>query len=117
MDHDNLGEFECRTSASNPQATLTIIRQSNDGIKHSDIQYRTTSHFVNGTNSIKFLVNTRLIDQILQDNIEIVSFVFLQLPRIDLSLHGNLLTCEATLNIEALPLSKQVTYVLNVNRK
>ncbi|CAF1114272.1 unnamed protein product [Rotaria sordida] len=91
---DNLGEFECRTSMSNPQAKLTIIRQSNDGLKHSDIAYNTKSTYINGNNSIKFM-----------------------LPRIDLSLHGNLLTCEATLDIDTPPLTKQVTYVLNVNHK
>jgi hypothetical protein len=92
--NDNLGELECRTSLSNPQAILTIIRQTNDGIKHSDISYRTPSTYINGINSIKFL-----------------------LPPIDLSLHGNLLTCEATLDIGTTSLTKQVTYVLNVNRK
>ncbi|CAF1198899.1 unnamed protein product [Adineta steineri] len=92
--NDSLGEFECRTSISNPQATLTIIRQSNDGIKHSDIPYKTSSTYLNGINSIKFM-----------------------LPQIDLSLHGNLLTCEATLDIDTSPLTKQVTYVLNVNHK
>jgi hypothetical protein len=55
--NDNLGEFECRTSISNPQATLTVIRQSNDGTKHSDIQYRTPSTYINGINSIKFMVS------------------------------------------------------------
>lgn len=57
MNSDNLGEFECRTSVSNPQATLSISRQSNDGIKHSDIQYLTSSNYIDGTNSIKFLVS------------------------------------------------------------
>jgi hypothetical protein len=55
--NDNLGEFECRTSISNPQAILTIIRQSNDGVKHSDIQYKTSSTYTNGINSIKFMVS------------------------------------------------------------
>ena len=41
---------------SNPQAILTIIRQTNDGIKHSDIQYKTSSTYINGINSIKFMV-------------------------------------------------------------
>lgn len=54
--NDNLGEFECRTSLSNPQAILTIIRQTNDGIKHSDILYKTPSTYINGINSIKFMV-------------------------------------------------------------
>jgi hypothetical protein len=54
--NDNLGEFECRTSISNPQATLTVIRQSNDGKKHTDIQYKTPSSYINGINSIKFMV-------------------------------------------------------------
>ncbi len=54
--NDNLDEFECRTSLSNPQAILTIIRQTNDGIKHSDIQYRTPSIYINGINSIRFVV-------------------------------------------------------------
>ncbi|CAF3700945.1 unnamed protein product [Rotaria socialis] len=92
--NDNLGEFECRTSLSNPQATLSIIRQSNDGVKHLDIEYKTPSTYINGINSIKFM-----------------------LPRIDLTLHGNLLTCEATLDMYTPPLTKQVTYVLNVNHK
>ncbi len=56
IEHDNLGEFECRTSLSNPQATLTIIRQTNDGIKHSDILYKIPSTYMNGINSIKFMV-------------------------------------------------------------
>jgi hypothetical protein len=55
--NDNLGEFECRTSISNPQAILTIIRQANDGVKHSDIQYKTSSTYINGINSIKFMVS------------------------------------------------------------
>lgn len=55
--NDNLGEFECRTSISNPQAILSIIRQSNDGIKHSDIEYKTPSTYSNGINSIKFMVS------------------------------------------------------------
>jgi len=55
--NDNLGELECRTSLSNPQARLTIIRQTNDGIKHSDILYKTPSTYINGINSIKFTVN------------------------------------------------------------
>jgi hypothetical protein len=54
--NDNLGEFECRTSLSNPQAMLTIIRQTNDGIKHSNILYKTPSIYINGINSIKFMV-------------------------------------------------------------
>ena len=45
------------------------------------------------------------------------SLIYFQLPPIDLSLHGNLLTCEATLNIDQPPLTKQITYVLNVNRE
>ncbi|CAF5074428.1 unnamed protein product, partial [Rotaria socialis] len=53
--NDNLGEFECRTSLSNPQATLSIIRQSNDGVKHLDIEYKTPSTYINGINSIKFM--------------------------------------------------------------
>lgn len=55
--YDNLGEFECRTSLSNPQAILTIIRQTNDGVKHSDILYKTPSSYIDGINSIKFMVN------------------------------------------------------------
>ena len=54
--NDNLGEFECRTSLSNPQAILSIIRQTNDGIKHLDILYKTPSTYINGINSIKFMV-------------------------------------------------------------
>ena len=61
--NDNLGEFECRTSLSNPQATLTIIRQTNDGIKHSDIQYRTPSTYINGINSIKFMVSIEIFSK------------------------------------------------------
>lgn len=55
---DNLGEFECRTSMSNPQATLTVMRQSNDGTKHVDIEYKTPSTYINGINSIKFMVSS-----------------------------------------------------------
>jgi hypothetical protein len=55
--NDNLGELECRTSLSNPQAKLTVIRQTNDGIKHSDILYKSPSTYINGINSIKFTVN------------------------------------------------------------
>ena len=54
--NDSVGEFECRTSASNPQATLTIVRQSSDGTKYSDIQYKTASTYVDGINSVKFMV-------------------------------------------------------------
>ena len=56
MDDNNLSEFECRTSLSNPQAQLTLFRQSNDGQKHFDIQYKTSSLYKNGINSIKFMV-------------------------------------------------------------
>lgn len=89
-----LDEFECRTSLSNPQAKLSIIRQTNDGIRHTDIITRDPSTYINGINSLRF-----------------------SLPSIDLSLHGTLLTCEATLDISPVPLTKQVTYVLNVNHK
>ncbi|CAF1409739.1 unnamed protein product [Adineta steineri] len=94
INNDDSREFECRTSSSNPPAQLKITRQTNDGQKHLDIQYKKPKSLTNGNNSIKFM-----------------------LPQIDLSLHGNLLTCEAILNIGTLPLTKQVTYVLNVNHK
>ena len=57
MTNESLGEFECRTSASNPRAVLTIIRQSNDGVKHADIQVRPSESYINGSNSIKFMVS------------------------------------------------------------
>lgn len=56
--NNSLGEFECRTSVSNPQAVLTIVRQSNDGVKHADIQYKSASTYINGVNSVKFTVTT-----------------------------------------------------------
>jgi hypothetical protein len=56
MDNDDPIEFECRTSISNPQVQLTITRQSNDGQKHFDIQYKTSTSYINGINSIKFMV-------------------------------------------------------------
>lgn len=59
--HDNLGEFECRTSLSNPQATLTIIRQTNGGAKFSDILYKTPSTYINGINSIRFMVTIQFL--------------------------------------------------------
>ncbi|CAF4048068.1 unnamed protein product [Rotaria sp. Silwood2] len=94
MNNDTYNEFECRTSISNPQTQLTIIRQSNDGQKHFDIRYKTSDTYINGINSIKFM-----------------------LPQIDLSLHENLLTCQAISNIDTSLLTKQVTYVLYVNHK
>lgn len=54
---DEQTEFECQTSISNPEATLTITRQSNDGIKHSDIRYESTSNYADGKNSIRFKVS------------------------------------------------------------
>ena len=56
LDHDNCRVFECRTSSSNPQAQLTVYRQANDGTKHMDIQYKTSSAYINGINSIQFTV-------------------------------------------------------------
>ena len=61
--YDNLGQFECQTSVSNPQAQLTVIRQTNDGKKYSDIQYKTPSTYSRGINSIKFMVSC-LLDSI-----------------------------------------------------
>jgi len=57
MDNDISNEFECRTSSSNPQVQLKIIRQSKDGQKHFDIQSKTPSSYINGINSIKFMVD------------------------------------------------------------
>ncbi|CAF1488244.1 unnamed protein product [Rotaria sordida] len=94
MDDDICNEFECRTSISNPQTQLTIIRQSNDGEKHFDIRYKTSSIYINGINSIKFM-----------------------LPRIDHSLHESLLICQAILDINIPLRIKQVTYTLYVNHK
>ncbi|CAF1379162.1 unnamed protein product [Rotaria sordida] len=79
----------------NPQAKLTRIRPSNDGIKHSDITYYTPSIYTSRIN---------------------IDFFF-SLRRIGLSLRGNLLTYEATLDIDILLLTKQVIHVLNVNYK
>ncbi|CAM4919915.1 unnamed protein product [Rotaria socialis] len=93
-DDDKHYEFECRTSLSNPQAQLTIFRQSNDGKIHPDIQYITSLSYINGINSIKFT-----------------------LPRIDLSLHENLLTCKAAFAADISFQTKQVTYILHVNHK
>jgi hypothetical protein len=60
MDNDIPNEFECRTSSSNPQVQLKIIRQSKDGQKHFDIQSKTPSSYINGINSIKFMVDFSL---------------------------------------------------------
>jgi hypothetical protein len=57
IDNDNSRVFECRTSISNPQAQLMVSRQTNDGQKHFDIQYITSSSYINGINSIQFMVN------------------------------------------------------------
>ncbi|CAF1569206.1 unnamed protein product, partial [Adineta ricciae] len=94
MNNEGPREFECRSSKSNPPAQLRITRQSNDGQKYADVQYKTLTSDTTGVNSIKFM-----------------------LPQIDRSLHGNLLTCEAILDISPAPLTKQITYVLNVNHK
>jgi hypothetical protein len=59
-DNDKPIEFECRTSISNPQVQLTITRQTDDGQKHFDIQYKTSSIYINGINSIKFTVYFQL---------------------------------------------------------
>ena len=56
LDQDNCRVFECRTSPSNPQAQLTVYRQSMDGTIHRDIQYKTSTSYVNGINSIQFTV-------------------------------------------------------------
>ncbi|UJR14891.1 hypothetical protein I4U23_001875 [Adineta vaga] len=94
INNDSPREFECQASLSNPPVQLKITRQSNDGQKYADVQYKSLNSDPTGINSIKFM-----------------------LPHIDRSLHGNLLTCEAILNINPAPLTKQVTYVLNVNHK
>ncbi|CAF1528193.1 unnamed protein product [Rotaria sp. Silwood1] len=94
MNNQIYNEFECRTSISNPQTQLTIIRQTNNGEKYFDIQYTSINSYINGINSIKFM-----------------------LPHIDLSFHENFLTCQAILDIDGLVLTKQVTYVLYVNHK
>jgi hypothetical protein len=56
-DHDNSRVFECRTSLSNPQVQLNVFRQGKDGQKYLDIQYKTSSTYINGINSIQFSVN------------------------------------------------------------
>lgn len=56
LEHDHCRVFECRTSRSNPQAQLTVYRQGIDGIKHMDIQYKTSNSYINGMNSIQFTV-------------------------------------------------------------
>ena len=71
---NSLGEFECQTSLSNPQASLRIIRQSNDGVKHSDIQYRTASNYVGGMNSIKFLVSLVILSTMMSIHLSIFSY-------------------------------------------
>lgn len=55
-DNDNSRLFECRTSISNPQAQLTVTRQTSDGEKHYDIQYKTSNSYINGINSLQFTV-------------------------------------------------------------
>ena len=55
-DSDNSRLFECRTSISNPQVQLTITRQTSDGTKHHDIQYKTSNSYTNGINSLQFTV-------------------------------------------------------------
>jgi hypothetical protein len=57
LDIDNSRVFECRTSSSNPQVQLTVFRQSKDGEKYLDIQYKTSSTYIDGINSIQFMVN------------------------------------------------------------
>jgi len=57
IDNDNPRVFECRTSISNPQAQLIITRQTNDGQQHHDFQYKTSSSYINGINSIQFMVH------------------------------------------------------------
>jgi hypothetical protein len=57
FDNDNSRIFECRTSPSNPQLQLTVFRQTKDGQKYFDIQYKTSSTYINGINSIQFMVN------------------------------------------------------------
>ncbi len=57
LDNDNSRVFECRTSSSNPQVQLTVFRQSKDGEKYLDIQYKTSSTYIDGINSIQFMVN------------------------------------------------------------
>jgi hypothetical protein len=76
MDNNLYGEFECRTSISNPQAQLSITRQSNDGQKHLDIQYRTPSSYNNGINSIKFIVC--LIFNLFFNNLFSIIFSYLE---------------------------------------
>jgi hypothetical protein len=56
LDNDTSRVFECRTSISNPQAQLIITRQGTNGEKHLDIQYKTSSSYINGINSIQFMV-------------------------------------------------------------
>ena len=60
LDVESEREFECRTSPSNPRGQLKVFRRLQNGEEIGDIQYRTSSSYQNGINSIKFLV--RLID-------------------------------------------------------
>jgi len=69
IDNDNPRVFECRTSISNPQAQLTITRQGNDGQKYLDIQYKTSSTYINGINSIQFMVRSFLCSSVIISSI------------------------------------------------
>lgn len=105
------GEFECLTSVSNPQAQLKVTRRSPDGQEQADIQYKTTSSYRDGINSIKFLVCC--------DTNECPSnhaLNLFQLPPIDVSLHGSQLICEAVVDNGFPPSTKQVTYEIFVRR-
>ena len=56
LDQQNCRVFECRTSLSNPQVQLTVYRQSKNGQKYMDIQYKTSTLYIDGINSIQFMV-------------------------------------------------------------
>ena len=56
-DHDSSKIYECRTSLSNPQVQLTVFREGKNGQKYLDIQYKTSTTYTNGINSIQFTVD------------------------------------------------------------
>jgi hypothetical protein len=111
LDGGSPGEFECRTSVSNPQAQLKVTRRSLDGQEHTDIQYRTTSSYQDGINSIKFMVSGDTNE--CSSNRALNLF---QLPPIDVSLHGSQLICEAVVDVGVPPWTKQVVYDIFVRR-
>ncbi|CAF1101020.1 unnamed protein product, partial [Didymodactylos carnosus] len=88
-------EFTCKTTHSNPQSQLRVYRQGNDG-----------RHYLDTTDEMN-----------IKENGGFINSVKFQLPSVDITYHGNFLTCESSIDINGEIITKHASYVINVNHK